>query len=543
VSDQKAVTQEPKIRLAISLLAVVFLLFFCVITTVGIYVLYTPESKNVVQIVQQTEPKRVANIYWDTRYLMSGHLNTTIGKKVFADLEVLFKQYGNLQGFRYQGVSANDCTILPVGDKGKGFTEIDRYDSYAYYSNEVNWNAFPAAIGPIFFNKMNPSVQKDDNNALEVMITNTWFDIKENEFHPGHQTLIDNLITLLESAENCSLVYFELPWACELTNNEPRDKAVYVLVLGGQKPVFDFTESLLIKLGELLDIDTFGVAMRDLTYDRPIFVDKQDTEPKSTFPVLSVSFSPSYSYHDKNQIFYVKPAEILVENKSKNLEVKTNVMRYKDGVGMREGSMHSAAYIEVPFKYTANEVAVFRKLGLDILLDDAVKISYCIDTNNSSFNDLIFEQWEKDNASNDEGLLDGKYGVRIPIAPKYYNSAAVFSVIVRLQLIVPTDFQEAFISFLRDHDVSMRQTIDSQRIEHDYMDYFKNHPELTHGVCELFIEGWGKDFKERYASKSRLSNSLDEVIIQEAFMEFPVKGSWIGSLKDFCKAKICRRMK
>ena len=511
-----------------------FLIIFFGITLCGIWVLSTPEAKSTIAVVPYPTSAAIPKVYWDTRFLMSGYLNTDIGKDVVHSLYVEVFSKTKLYEFGYEHTTNGDC-CHPINNS-QSLSDLDIYDSWQTYSSEHKYsgrNAFPKAIGPHLYEMYESLVDQDTGeDALEVLVTNTWFDIPESYAkEEAYGEVIENMKSLLSAGQNCSIIYIDLPWESEYGSAartmDPKkvDKPLYILIVGNKQKVFEFTEEI-AKILEGIIPSKYGIAMRNLEYGKPIFTNKAPQNEAISFPDLELFLSPVYASGDLRL-----PSAKIIISECKNLEPQQNVMRYNsddqknnNGVGAREKAWDSSARLGIPYRYSGDDNPVFKKVTS--VNDVRVEVSYFINTDKKRFSDIEDTDYRPamlQHTANEECSFS------IKVDRNLYSSSAEFSVVVRLS-VYSRNSPQRFLEYLGLHDAYKQHSDVSAVVSHAWTNNQFSQPELTFGICSLFIEGWTE--KNMDASKSILHSGSNESLIQEVFTEFHMKGDIWGVLRD-----------
>ena len=366
-------------------------------------------------------------------------------------------------------------------------------------------------------------------NALAVLVTNTWFDFKESgtEIQKANYDRVKRKMkTLLSAAgRNSALIHIDLPWESEYGSATRKqgpknvNKPLYILVVGDQKRVFDFTKRIAEVLEGIIPSDDFHVAMRNLEYEKPIFQDEKKSAV--VFPSLELHFFPKYEDCD----IWLPSARIIV-GECRNLKPIDNAMRYDgsgdqagdNGFGVPEKAWQASARLAIPYnRDKMNQNPVFGKLTSPG--DVRVEVSYCINSDKKDFADLKYDR--VDDLKYDQDSKE--YRFTINIGANSYSKSGEFPVIVRLS-VYANNSSEHLIEDLKRYDSEERQVSASSA-----WNYSQDHPEFTLGVCDLFIKGWTKISS---ASTSVLHDGSDESLIQEVYTEFHIKGSIFGVGQD-----------
>jgi len=469
-----------------------------IIVVIAINAYSTPPS---VQVDKQppAPDHSSANIYWDMREPMKGYLEVEHDKATGSTYQKLATWISD---------AANSSLLELSYVSNIGETHIDP-GFVQVAGNYSNYNNSRSIMIPLLERVLDHQSSERETASLDVIVTNTWFDMIESPYweenHAKVKKLIQKLLTDSKNIENVGLIALELPWK-NSKNESVKPKLLYILAVGSTQRIFDFCNSIVTSLQDRIELSV--CVLRHYEYNQPLFAETGESSELSSKEELicDASFFPT------NPAVQLMPARI-EKNDRINLIPKKNALRNTPGLGPDDRNEDASANIRLGYhEPKANIVpSILRSMNLTGENNTIVKYhfvdmdentynfmnengsTYCFVTLDSKQTCFIDENVKDENDNIiTKHRTNGQFKVgkgflkfELSLPKELFKSYCIrYKALVTIN-VMPTIPNEDMITLLKRYDAKMKWG-EGDRKKDLWIWHADEHPELTFGVLDLF---------------------------------------------------------
>jgi len=467
-----------------------------------------------------------ANLYWDTRYYMSGYPSADDTDFFDTLLDIISGYERRMPCTIYtfkQGSTLHKPIINPINPLRKAKS----YQGWDDWSSTRSRNGFPGtfrdwkdqeSIPNQIIKNLRWDEKSEIQDALEILVTNTWRDISDSPENDTDEPkgVKAGIRSLTEKAENYALVYINLPWNAQYGDIIHKHECasdikvpLYILIMGNKKRVFDFCEELVygmltVKGFQPQDI---GWALKYYEYDTPLYAlaaNGPGDQSQEGVLSLDVAFWPKYystGFPAGYEVVSLEQAKITQES-CVNLHIQDEGLQYTRALKTDNFDDTATANLQVRYRTkTENLPSVLANLKL------GTSITYEIYRNDEMIEKGPIELYDCTPDHNNNTLT-------IPIqlnSELFFNKERAHKVLIRISTTVQRG-DSAFIQSLEAFDPE-KDPENPGLYAWNWHQWYR--PWLTYGIYDLFVDENGG-----------LANfdSNQECCVQTITMSFYVKG-------------------